>query len=109
MPVTEQAPYGKLSTEALGRPAGGPVNKRLAMAKEEYLPGNWLKRAKKINREMENEWRLENDKCKQITILVQLNFLIQLLKIMHNLAFLYKNTNVFNYFSIFKLWPTETN
>ena len=66
MPVTEQVPYGKPTTEALGWPAGGPVNKTLAMAKEENLPGNWLKRATKNNWKIENKWRLENDKCKQI-------------------------------------------
>ena len=44
MPVTEQVPYGKPTTEALGGPAGGPANKRLAMAREEYLPGNWFKK-----------------------------------------------------------------
>ena len=68
MPVTEQVPYGKPTTEALGWPAGGPINKRLAMAREEYLPGNWLKRATKIKWKMENELRLENDKCNQIAI-----------------------------------------
>ena len=47
MPATEQVPYGKPTTEALGRPAGGPVNKMLAMAREEYLPRNWLNRASK--------------------------------------------------------------
>ena len=46
-PVTEELPYGKPTTEALGRPAGELVNKRLAMAREEYLPRNWLKRASK--------------------------------------------------------------
>ena len=58
---------------------------------------------------MKNERRLENDKCKQITIYVQLIFLIQLLNIMQNHAFLQKNTNILNYFSIFKLKTTETN
>ena len=47
MPDTEQVPYGKPTTEALGRPAGGPVNKRLAMAKGEYLPRNWINTASK--------------------------------------------------------------
>ena len=28
---------------------------------------------------------------------------------MQNLAFSQKNTNIFNYFSIFKLWTPETN
>ena len=49
MPVTEQVPYGKPTTEAPGGPAGGQANNRLAMAREEYLPGNWFKRAIKIN------------------------------------------------------------
>ena len=62
-----------------------------------------------MNWKMENEWRLENVKCKQITNYVQLIFLIQLLSIMQNLAFSQKNTNIFNHFSIFKLWTTETN
>ena len=47
--ATEQVPYGKPTTEALGRLDGGPVNKTLAMAREENLPGNWLKRATKNN------------------------------------------------------------
>ena len=49
MPVAEQVHYGNPTTGALGWPAEGPANKRRAMAKEEYLPGNWFKRAIKIN------------------------------------------------------------
>ena len=60
MPVTEQVPYGKLITEAIGWQAGGSAKKSLAMASEEYLPGNWSKGARKINWRRENEWRLEN-------------------------------------------------
>ena len=48
MPVTEQVPYGKPTTEALGWQAGGPANKRLAMAREVYLPGNWFKGPQKL-------------------------------------------------------------
>ena len=69
MPVTKQVPYGKPTTEALGWPADGPVKKKLAMAREEYLLRKLAQEGeKKINWKMENEWRLENDKCKQITI-----------------------------------------
>ena len=49
MPVTEQAPYGKPIAEAVGGLTGGQANKRLAIAREEYLAGTWFKRAIKIN------------------------------------------------------------
>ena len=49
MPVTQQVPYGKPTTEALGWQAGGPANKRLAMAREEYLPGNWFKEPENLD------------------------------------------------------------
>ena len=55
MPVTEQVPYGKPTTEVLGWLAGGPVNKKLAMAREEYLPENWQKRAKQI---LTERWKM---------------------------------------------------
>ena len=48
MPVTEQVPYGKMTTEALGWQAGGPANKRLALAREEYLPGILFKGPEKL-------------------------------------------------------------
>ena len=48
IPVTEQVPYGKPTTEALGWLAGGPANKRLAKAREEYLQGNWFMGARKL-------------------------------------------------------------
>ena len=54
--ATEHVPYGKPTTEALGRLAGGPINKMLAMAREEYLPGNWVKRAtQNKDRKIEND------------------------------------------------------
>ena len=69
MPVTEQVPYGKPTTEALGWPAGEPVNKRLASHGKRRIPARKLakKGQKNINWKTENEWRLQNDKCKQIT------------------------------------------
>ena len=63
MPVTEKVTYGKPTTEALGWPAGGSVNKRLAMAREEYLPGNWLERDIKLT----EKWK-ENDVWKMINV-----------------------------------------
>ena len=46
IPVTEKVPYSKPTTEALGWLAVGPANKRLAKAREEYLPENWFKGSK---------------------------------------------------------------
>ena len=82
MPVTDQVPYGKPTTEALGWPAVGPANKRLAMAREEYLLGNWLKRARKINWKIENDWRLEiiNRINKNVIDMVYSSYLIALEK-----------------------------
>ena len=64
MPVTEQVPYSKQTTEALGSLAGEPVKKRLALAREEYVPGNWQKRANKI---LTERWKA-NDFWKMINV-----------------------------------------
>ena len=34
------------TTENLGRPTGELIDKWLALAREEYLPGNWFKTAR---------------------------------------------------------------
>ena len=71
-PVTEQVPYGKPTTEALGWPASGPANKRLAMAREEYLPESWLERDKKLadRWKMNCVWKLINNINKNVIYMV---------------------------------------
>ena len=87
MSITEQVPYGKLTTEALGCQAGGPANKRLAIAREEYLPGNWFKGGPEKLTErgkMSDVWKIINRINKNVINMVYSSCLIALGKYLHS-------------------------
>ena len=76
--VTEQVPYSKPTTEALGWLAGGPANKSLAKAREEYLPGNWFKGSKQLTKiwKMNDVWNIINRVNKNVINMVYSSCLI---------------------------------
>ena len=78
MPVTEQVPYGKQTTEDLGWQAGVPANKRLAMAIEEYLPRNWFKGPEKLGQrgKTNDVWKIINRMNKNVINMVYSSGLI---------------------------------